>query len=94
MEYRITSFSVKSEIESLSYWMIQNSFNSELKSRDEIETARIHKTMDEIFNQLDRLRVPFWVQNAVLSYGRNWRFAYTTDLYTFLADKGIILELH
>ena len=64
------------ELEALAYWIADNSYCRERMSRADYEREeqpRHHETIISIFNALDRLSVPYWTQNAVITWAEDWR---------------------
>ena len=55
----------------------------------EIERAENHKTITDIFENLDLSGIPFWVQNAVICWAENWRQYKTNYLSDFLVSRGV-----
>ena len=55
----------------------------------EIERAENHKTITGLFDQLDALRVPFWVQNTIICAFENWRRYKTEYVYQVLECRGV-----
>lgn len=46
-------------------------------------------TIRGLFNDLDRLAVPLWVQNAALAFGRDWRRYESSSLAAWLESRNI-----
>lgn len=78
-----------SEIESLAFWVANSAYIRERYGNDEPELTRTSKTLELIFDLLDRLSVPFWVQNTVICFAENWRNYETIYLENFLKTKNI-----
>lgn len=72
----------------LAYRIADNAYMIERYGADdsEIERKQNHKTIIGLFDELDSMRVPFWVQNTVICWAENWR-AYKTDCLTSAFDK-------
>lgn len=64
----------KQVLDSLAYWIANINY---IKERDGSDDPKLKKCDDTIqlciFPELDALRVPFWVQNRVISWAENWR---------------------
>ena len=56
----------RAELESLAYWISDRAWSLERGKLDEHEDRRTDTTIRAIFDQLDRLGVPYWAQNAVI----------------------------
>lgn len=75
-------------LEGLAYWIADKYYIIERYGANDPECDRCHKTILLCFDQLDRLKVPFMVQNNVICWAENWRAyksGYTVDL---LKNKG------
>lgn len=59
----------------LAYRIADNSYMLERFGHDDasIELGQNHKTILMLFDELDALQVPYWVQNAVMSWAEDWR---------------------
>lgn len=59
----------------LAYRIADNAFMIERYGRQDasIELGQNHKTILGLFDQLDKMSVPYWVQNAVISWSEDWR---------------------
>lgn len=51
-----------------------------------LERAENRKTISMLFDELDNLHVPFWVQNTVICWAENWR-KYKTECLVSAFDK-------
>ena len=81
------------ELSALAYRIADNSYMLERYGRFEAseELEENAKTLNLIFDILDRLKVPFWVQNSVICEAENWR-SYASGRYRQnLKQKGITL---
>lgn len=69
----------------LAYRIADNAYMIERFGRADcsIELAENRKTIGSLFDKLDALNVPFWVQNAVIDWAEDWR-RYKTG-YTYQA---------
>lgn len=62
------------ELRSLGYWISESAYLRERCGGDDtVEAKRVSDTIHFIFDRLDALGVPFWVQNAVVNFAENWR---------------------
>ena len=77
----------KNELDALVYWHSDLSYCKERWPEDQNELSRHDKTIKSIFNALDRLNIPFWLQNAALYYSEEWRNAYKCDFWEWLAKQ-------
>ena len=75
----------------LAYRIADNAYMLERYGRDEseIERQENHKTILGLFDQLDALRVPFWVQNTIICTFEDWRRYKTEYLYQALEQRGV-----
>ena len=62
-------------LQGLAYRIADNQYMIEKYGREDcsIELGQNHKTIISLFDKLDALHVPFWVQNAVMSWAEDWR---------------------
>ena len=63
-------------LEGLAYWISDNAYCIESMPREEYqreEYQRHDQSIRSIFDALDRLGVPYWVQNAVIMWASDWR---------------------
>ncbi len=60
-------------LEGLAYHIADLEYMKERFGRDDAELPGIRKTIILCFDQLDRLQVPFWVQNSVIAFATDWR---------------------
>lgn len=60
-------------LEGLAYHIADLEYMKERFGRDDAELSGIRKTISLCFDQLDRLQVPFWVQNSVIAFASDWR---------------------
>lgn len=80
------------ELEGLAYWIADSQYIRERYGDDEPELERAEKTICLIFDCLERLQVPFWVQRAVITFSEDWRQYKGKDLNIYLKGRGIILN--
>lgn len=57
----------------LAFWIANKSYIRERFGDSEPELLNCHKTIIDLFDELDRAAVPFWVQNSVICWAENWR---------------------
>lgn len=62
-------------LEGLAYRIADNNYMIERYGRTkvQIELSENHKTIMDLFAELDKMNVPFWVQNTVIFWSENWR---------------------
>lgn len=82
------------ELSALAWKIADNAYMKERYKADEIEIEleQNRKTLGLIFSALDKLNVPFWVQNSVIAWADNWRNYKTQYMKTELEKKGIFLQ--
>lgn len=78
-------------LEGLMYWHADLNYFYERYPDDAIEIEGIHKNMHLALDGLDRLKVPFWVQNAVLAWSEEWRNIKREYLSSAMEKKNIFL---
>lgn len=81
----------RAELESLAYWIADRAWIRERGKLDEYEDRRTNTTIRAIFDRLDRLGVPYWVQNAVICWAEDWRRTMREDLRDAMRARSIIL---
>lgn len=81
----------RAELESLAYWIADRAWSRERGELDEYENRRTDTTIRAIFDQLDRLGVPYWAQNAVICWAEDWRRTLCEDLRDAMRARSIIL---
>ena len=74
-------------LQGLAYRIADNSYMIERFGREDasIELGQNRKTILELFDILDRLQVPYWVQNAVIDWAEDWRRYKKEYVYQALA---------
>ena len=77
------------ELEALRYWIAEKAYTQEREPADAVELHRIGETIRGIFDKLDRLGVPFWVQNSVLCWAEDWRDTLRRSTRDAMRPKGI-----
>jgi len=78
------------ELEGLAYWIADYNYISERYGQEDPEIKRTEKTINLVFDNLDRLGVPFWVQNTVIAFSENWRRYKEIYMSDYLKTKNII----
>ena len=53
------------------------------------EADKIHKSICLLFDEADKNKIPFWVQNIVCYYQDDWRHTKRTYLYQDLEKRGV-----
>lgn len=81
----------RDELEGLAYWVSDRAWSRERGELDENEDHRTDTTIRAIFDRLDRLAVPYWVQNAVCCWAEDWRRAMKENLRDAMRAKQIVL---
>lgn len=76
---------IQNELESLSYWITQNQYA--IIEKDPIEQARCDRTIRLIFDALDSLKVPFYVQNAVIAFASDIKCVNRQYLYQYFEEN-------
>ena len=78
----------KNALEGLAYRIADNSYMIEMYGKENAKTElqENHKTIIGLFEKLDQLQVPFWVQNTVIFYFEDWR-KYKTEYFTAAMEK-------
>lgn len=90
MKYRLTQKQYNT-LSGLAYRIADNAYMIErYRAKDtEVERAANHLTILDLFDELDKSGVPFWVQNAVICWAENWRQYKTNYLSDFLSSRGV-----
>lgn len=74
----------------LRHWLAVKAKCAERYPADlEREGENIHKTICGLFDEADKLKIPFWVQNIVCAYQDDWRHSLTTYLYQDLEKRNV-----
>ena len=90
VEYTLNNEQYK-EILGLAYWIADLHYIRERHGADDPECEVCRKTIDFIFTELDRLNVPFWVQNTVICWAENWRNYADNHTIDFLKTRNIFV---
>lgn len=81
-----------SALEALAYWIADVHYIRERYGADDPEHEKAHKTVCMWFEELDRLAVPFWVQNTVICWAENWRRYKEQYFAEAMKQKNIMQE--
>lgn len=81
----------RDELEGLAYWIVDRAWSRERGELDEHEDHRTGDTIRAIFDALDRLAVPYWVQNAVSCWAEDWRRTMQEDFRDAMRARQIAL---
>ena len=81
----------RDELEGLAYWVSDRAWSRERGELDEHEDHRTDTTIRAIFDALDGLCVPYWVQNTVCCWAEDWRRAMKENLRDAMRAKQIVL---
>lgn len=81
----------RAELEGLAYWIAERAWSREHGKLDEYEDRRTGNTIRAIFDALDRLGVPYWVQNTVIVWAEDWRRTMKENLCDAMRAKQIVL---
>lgn len=81
----------RDELEGLAYWIADRAWSRERGELDEYEDSRTDNTIRAIFDALDRLAVPYWVQNAVCCWAEDWRHTMRENLRDAMRAEQITL---
>lgn len=91
MKSYTTTREQRDELEGLAYWIADRAWSRERGELDEYEDSRTDNTIRAIFDALDRLAVPYWVQNAVCRWAEDWRRTMREDLRDAMRAEQIVL---
>lgn len=94
LEYRTKDRAIINELEGLAYWIANDNYICERYGTEEPERERVKNTLHLIFDNLDKMKVPYWVQNSVITFAENWRQYKTNYLYSYLKSKNIYLGVY
>ena len=89
MEFH-ASRQAQDELSGLIYWMANLEYTRERYPGDREEIEHCKKSVECSFRALDRLGVPFWVQNAALGWARSWKNYVQRDFWTDMTARGIV----
>lgn len=71
-------------LDALSWWKANDSYIRERFGNNDPELQKIHASIMSLFDELDALRVPMWLQNVALSFGNDWRLQKARYLSSWL----------
>ena len=76
----------------LAYRIADNTYMKERYERDEIthEIKSNRKTITMLFDELDKMCVPYWVQNTVICFAEDWRRYKRDGMKEYLKNKNIM----
>ena len=77
---------------SLAYWIADVHYIAERYGKNDPEHEVAHKTVMQCFDELDRLGVPFWVQNNIIMFAENWRRYKTEYMENAMQKFNICLQ--
>ena len=90
--YKIPSNEIKNALEGLAYWVANVNYIKERYGANDPEYTQADKSVLLCFDQLDRLHVPFWVQNSVVCFAENWRQYKQFYMFSWLQQhRNIVL---
>lgn len=78
-------------LEGLAYWIADRAYIAERYGNDDPEITTCAETIKSIFDECDRLAIPYWVQNAVIIFAENWRHYKTEYLDNVMKSRKIYL---
>lgn len=79
-------------LDGLAYWIADLHYMREKWGENEPELQRARDTIEKCcFPELDRLGVPFWVQNSVICWAENWRNTKSEYFTDFLKRKNVFV---
>lgn len=82
----------RAALEGLAYWVADSRYIRERYGDEEPELLRCADTLSKcIFPELDRMGVPFWVQNAVICFSEDWRRFKSCYLWDAMREKNILM---
>ena len=87
--YFTANRNAEDELAGLIYWRANLAYTKERCPDDKDEIRHCCKSIEFAFTQLDRLGVPFWVQNAALTWAENWKNYVQRDFWLDMAARGI-----
>ena len=79
------------ELDGLAFWVAELYNIRELFPNDRRNLDRCGASIRFAMDQLDRLAVPFWAQNAVINWAENWRNISSHDLKQAMKSRGVIM---
>ena len=76
------------ELEYLARWRADLAYICERYGRQDPETQVSRKSIEFSLQQLDALCVPFWIQNAALAFGEDWRRQQSSGLFEWIGKRA------
>ena len=80
------------ELEGLAYWIAERSCTLERCPDDADDLRRADDAIRLHFELLDRLGVPFWVQNAAIARASDWRNTRRQSIRSAMAARNIAMQ--
>jgi hypothetical protein len=80
------------ELLSLKFWLVEKAWLREREPNNIADITKAHRTILFVFEKLDRLQVPFWVQNCVLNLQDDWRKLSAANLAIYLQKFNITIQ--
>lgn len=79
------------QLDGLAFWIAEQAIARERFPDDTRNISRCAASISLALDQLDRLAVPFLVQNAVINWAETWRNISSHDLKQAMAARNIIM---
>lgn len=79
------------QLDGLAFWIAEQAITRERFPDDTRNISRCAASISLALDQLDRLAVPFLVQNAVINWAETWRNISSHDLKQAMAARNIIM---
>nr|DAF27540.1 MAG TPA: hypothetical protein [Caudoviricetes sp.] len=76
-------------LEGLAYWIADEKHIKTEFGEDEPELQHTRETIKACFDELDKLKVPFWVQNTAIMFGQNLQRYKTEYIKEYMKTKNI-----
>lgn len=80
-----------SELQGLAFHIAVKYKMYEREPDNTADINELHKTILDHFTYLDRLQVPFWVQNYIICWAEEWRNTLLTDTRSFLEKNNVFV---
>lgn len=78
----------RNALDGLAYRIADIAYMKERWGKDEPEIQVSRDAVAGIFDDLDKMAVPFWLQNAVIAWAEDWRRYKSENLEIALNRKG------
>lgn len=91
--FKVKNQEQRNALEGLAYHVADVNYIKERYGVNDPEFKKADKNVSCSFEHLDRLGVPFWVQNAVICFAEDWRQYKTNYLDNWLL-KNRNIDLH